>query len=132
LSLILANDKIVPPGVAVKKKPFNVVRFVGRISVIVLGSLRERLIILFQATRPKFLIASAAPVLVGTSLDYATAGSFQPHLFVLALLAGSFALAALMLTEDRMFFAGLFYLFTLPLAVFAIKLVNGKNLTKPG
>ncbi len=49
-----------------------------------------------------------------------------------ATLTGSFALAALMLTEDRMFFAGLFYLFTLPMAVFAIKLVNAKDLTEPG
>ena len=49
-----------------------------------------------------------------------------------ATLTGSFVLAALMLTQDRMFFAGLFYLFTLPLAVFAMKLVNAKELTRPG
>jgi 1,4-dihydroxy-2-naphthoate octaprenyltransferase len=49
-----------------------------------------------------------------------------------AMLTGSFVLAALMLTKDRMFFAGLFYLFTLPLAIFAIKLVNANDLSKPG
>jgi 1,4-dihydroxy-2-naphthoate octaprenyltransferase len=44
-------------------------------------------IILFLASRPKFLVASAAPVLVGSCLGYATAGSFNAGLFVLALLA---------------------------------------------
>jgi len=42
---------------------------------------------LFLAARPKFLVASAAPVLVGSALGYATAGAFAPHLFALALLA---------------------------------------------
>ncbi len=43
--------------------------------------------ILFSATRPKFLIASAAPVLVGTAAGYAVADTFSPLLFTLALLA---------------------------------------------
>ena len=43
--------------------------------------------ILFSATRPKFLIASAAPVLVGTAAGYAVADTFSPLLFALALLA---------------------------------------------
>ena len=43
--------------------------------------------ILFLASRPRFLIASAAPVLVGSAVGYATAGAFQPLLFILALLA---------------------------------------------
>jgi len=47
----------------------------------------SKLIILFLALRPKFLVASVAPVLVGSGLGYATAGAFQPHLFVLALLS---------------------------------------------
>jgi 1,4-dihydroxy-2-naphthoate octaprenyltransferase len=47
----------------------------------------SKLIILFQATRPKFLVASAAPVLVGSSLAYATTSSFNLVLFILALLA---------------------------------------------
>jgi 1,4-dihydroxy-2-naphthoate octaprenyltransferase len=42
---------------------------------------------LFLATRPKFLVASAAPVLVGSALGYVAAGAFQMDLFVLALLA---------------------------------------------
>jgi 1,4-dihydroxy-2-naphthoate octaprenyltransferase len=42
---------------------------------------------LFLATRPKFLIASAAPIFVGTTLACATNSSFNPLLFVLALLA---------------------------------------------
>jgi len=47
----------------------------------------SKLTILFLATRPKFLVASAAPVLVGSSLGFATTGAFSPLLFVLALLA---------------------------------------------
>ena len=42
---------------------------------------------LFLASRPKFLTASAAPVLVGSALGYAAAGTFSPVLFILALLA---------------------------------------------
>ena len=42
---------------------------------------------LFLACRPKFLTASAAPVLVGSALGYAVTGHFQPALFTLALLA---------------------------------------------
>jgi hypothetical protein len=45
LSLILANNKVVLPFVTVKKKPFIIEWFVGRIIVIVSDSLRERLII---------------------------------------------------------------------------------------
>lgn len=49
--------------------------------------MKSKLLILFLATRPKFLVASAAPVLVGSSLAFATAGNFSLYLFVLALLA---------------------------------------------
>jgi 1,4-dihydroxy-2-naphthoate octaprenyltransferase len=48
---------------------------------------RPKLITLFLAARPKFLTASAAPVLVGSALGYAVAGAFQWHLFLLALFA---------------------------------------------
>jgi 1,4-dihydroxy-2-naphthoate octaprenyltransferase len=48
--------------------------------------LRESVATIFLAARPKFLVASAAPVLVGSSLGYAVSGSFNPLLFVLALL----------------------------------------------
>ena len=47
----------------------------------------SKLVILFLASRPNFLVASASPVLVGSTLGYATAGTFSPVLFVLALLA---------------------------------------------
>ncbi|MHC4640611.1 MAG: 1,4-dihydroxy-2-naphthoate octaprenyltransferase [Planctomycetota bacterium] len=47
----------------------------------------SKLITLFHASRPKFLVASAAPILVGSFLGYATVGSFNWLLFVLALLA---------------------------------------------
>jgi len=47
----------------------------------------SKLIILFLASRPKFLVASVAPVLVGSCLGYATAGSFNWGLFILAMLA---------------------------------------------
>lgn len=42
---------------------------------------------LLLASRPKFLVASVAPVLVGSCLGYATVGAFNPLLFVLALAA---------------------------------------------
>jgi 1,4-dihydroxy-2-naphthoate octaprenyltransferase len=49
--------------------------------------MKSKLLILFLASRPKFLVASAAPVLVGSALAFAVAGTFSPHLFILALLA---------------------------------------------
>jgi 1,4-dihydroxy-2-naphthoate octaprenyltransferase len=49
--------------------------------------MKSKLLILFLASRPKFLVASAAPVLVGSALAFATAGTFSLHLFILALLA---------------------------------------------
>ena len=48
--------------------------------------MKSKLFILFLASRPKFLVASAAPVLVGSALGFATAGTFSPYLFILALL----------------------------------------------
>jgi 1,4-dihydroxy-2-naphthoate octaprenyltransferase len=47
----------------------------------------SKLIVLFFASRPKFLLASAAPVLVGSALGFATAGTFSLLLFILAILA---------------------------------------------
>jgi len=49
--------------------------------------MKSKLFILFLASRPKFLVASAAPVLVGSALGYATAETFSLYLFILALLA---------------------------------------------
>jgi 1,4-dihydroxy-2-naphthoate octaprenyltransferase len=43
--------------------------------------------VFFQASRPKFLIASAAPVLVGSAMGYATSNTFHPLLFILGLLS---------------------------------------------
>jgi 1,4-dihydroxy-2-naphthoate octaprenyltransferase len=48
---------------------------------------RPSLLIFFLACRPKFLLASAAPVLVGSALGYAVVLAFSPLLFVLALLS---------------------------------------------
>ena len=42
---------------------------------------------IFHASRPKFLIASAAPVLVGSALGYAASNTFHPLLFILGLLS---------------------------------------------
>ena len=61
-------------------------------SVVKIKSVKSRLehsklIELFHASRPKFLVASAAPILVGSCLGYATVGSFSWPLFILALLA---------------------------------------------
>jgi 1,4-dihydroxy-2-naphthoate polyprenyltransferase len=47
----------------------------------------SKLLILFLASRPKFLTASAAPVLVGSTLGFAVADSFNWPLFLLALFA---------------------------------------------
>jgi 1,4-dihydroxy-2-naphthoate octaprenyltransferase len=47
-------------------------------------------------------------------------------------LIGGFIIAAVMLIHRSMFFAGLFYLFTLPVAVLAIKSANKQDLVKPG
>ncbi|MBA7479770.1 1,4-dihydroxy-2-naphthoate octaprenyltransferase [subsurface metagenome] len=46
----------------------------------------SKLIELFHASRPKFLVASVSPVLVGSCLGYAAVGSFNWPLFILALL----------------------------------------------
>ncbi len=51
------------------------------------GSKRSKWIILFLAMRPNHLAASAAPIVVGSCLGYATVGSFNVPLFVLALLS---------------------------------------------
>jgi len=47
----------------------------------------SKFIIFLSALRPKFLVASAAPVLVGSALGYTMAGVFHPHLFILALIS---------------------------------------------
>ena len=46
---------------------------------------QAKLMTLFLATRPKHLVAGAAPVIVGSCLGYATVGSFNLLLFALAL-----------------------------------------------
>jgi 1,4-dihydroxy-2-naphthoate octaprenyltransferase len=50
-------------------------------------TLSSELSILLRASRPQYLGASVAPVLVGSALGYAVAGSFDAGLFVLAVLA---------------------------------------------
>lgn len=50
-------------------------------------ALSNELGLLLLASRPQFLAASAAPVLVGSALGYTVAGTFNVGLFVLALLA---------------------------------------------
>ena len=51
------------------------------------GPKKSKLKSLFQTSRPNFLAASAAPVLVGSTLAYAITGSFNFGLFILAMLA---------------------------------------------
>jgi 1,4-dihydroxy-2-naphthoate octaprenyltransferase len=53
-------------------------------------------------------------------------------IYRIALIAGYIIAAVAMLVYQLMFFAGLFYLFTLPLAAVAIKSANKKDLTTPG
>ncbi len=50
-------------------------------------ALSNELGLILLASRPQFLAASAAPVLVGSALGYTVAGTFNVGLFVLALLA---------------------------------------------
>lgn len=64
------------------------------------GNMLSRLAVLFLASRPKFLIVSAAAVLVGSSLAYACCGIFHPHLFILAVLAIMFLHAGANITND--------------------------------
>jgi len=47
----------------------------------------SKLILLFLAARPNFLLTSALPILVGSALAYATTSSFNPLRFCLALFA---------------------------------------------
>ncbi len=51
------------------------------------SSTKSRLCVYFLATRPAFLTASAAPVLVGSALGFAAADTFSVSLFLLALFA---------------------------------------------
>lgn len=51
------------------------------------SALAKKAAVFFLASRPSFLTASAAPVLVGTALAYATSGNFNFPLFVLAFIA---------------------------------------------
>jgi len=48
---------------------------------------RSKVQVLFNAARPKFLVASAAPVIVGTAVGYAAVGTLTVAPFVLAVLA---------------------------------------------
>jgi 1,4-dihydroxy-2-naphthoate octaprenyltransferase len=51
------------------------------------GSEQSKMKSLFQASRPNFLTASVAPVLVGSTLGFAITGSFNFGLFILAMLS---------------------------------------------
>ena len=52
-----------------------------------MGALARAVRIVFLASRPQYLGASAAPVLVGSALGYTAGGDFRAGLFALALLA---------------------------------------------
>ena len=60
----------------------------------------SKLIALFLASRPKFLVASAAPVLVGSAVGFVVSGVFSPMLFVLALSAIMFLHAGANMAND--------------------------------
>jgi len=60
----------------------------------------SKLLTFFLASRPKFLVASAAPVLVGSAMGFAVAGTFNPTLFTLAVLAIMFLHAGANITND--------------------------------
>lgn len=59
-----------------------------------------KLLIIFLAARPKFLTASAAPVLVGSTLGFAIVGTFNWTLFLLALFAIMFLHAGANIAND--------------------------------
>jgi 1,4-dihydroxy-2-naphthoate octaprenyltransferase len=61
---------------------------------------QSKLVIFFLASRPKFLTASIAPVLVGSTLAFASAQPFFLPLFILALLAIAFLHAGANITND--------------------------------
>ncbi|MHC4148912.1 MAG: 1,4-dihydroxy-2-naphthoate octaprenyltransferase [Planctomycetota bacterium] len=61
---------------------------------------RPKIITFLLASRPKFLLASAAPVLVGSSLAYATTGHFSTYIFLLALFAITAIHAGANVTND--------------------------------
>jgi len=62
--------------------------------------INSRFVIFFLASRPKFLTASAAPVLVGSALAYVSVQTFSLSLFILALLAIMFLHAGANITND--------------------------------
>jgi hypothetical protein len=78
-----------------------------------------------MAARPQYLGASVAPVLVGSALGYSVGDSFHLGLFALATLA-------IMALHAALFFGGVFYLLTLPLAIFAMRSANTADLARPG
>jgi hypothetical protein len=47
-------------------------------------------------------------------------------------LAASYIIALLMLARSATFFGGMFYLLTLPLAIFAMRCANQQDLARPG
>ncbi len=49
-----------------------------------------------------------------------------------AAMIATYVMAALMLSQNATFFAGLFYLLTLPFAIFAMRAANPADLVKPG
>lgn len=49
-----------------------------------------------------------------------------------ASMISTYVMAALMLAQNATFFAGLFYLLTLPFAIFAMRAANSADLVKPG
>jgi 1,4-dihydroxy-2-naphthoate octaprenyltransferase len=61
---------------------------------------KSKILTLFLASRPQFLTASAAPVLVGSSLGFVIAGSFNWPLFLLALFAIMFLHAGSNIAND--------------------------------
>jgi 1,4-dihydroxy-2-naphthoate octaprenyltransferase len=64
------------------------------------GFKRSKLKSIFLASRPNFLTASVAPVLVGSTLAYAITGSFNFGFFILAMLAIMFLHAGANMAND--------------------------------
>lgn len=54
--------------------------------MIIKNTILTQIWVYYTATRPKFLTASAAPILTGSMLGYAVTGNFSAGLFILAML----------------------------------------------
>ncbi len=98
--LYSASNIDFPPVKAIICKFLNFLIIIQKETIVKAHSENSKLITLFHASRPNFLTASVAPVLVGSTLGYAIIGSFNFGLFILAMLAIIFLHAGANMAND--------------------------------